>query len=576
MTNYDPAILFTLAYLQLLERHLKVTWNDAGIPICLLDWITDESIANLRTDLAELMTGELECGARKAVAEYGVDHVQTVGFGLAPDFDQFIKLGLVYGDRVVLWDVIYSRIMAGKQYKSRKSLIAQIACELLMLKAVVERGSVVLLAHPIAWSLIAAEVDDELRANGPIPTASFGLSMAFAAIEEGLVLHPYTLLSDSSSPQLAMAVEEADHELFSRENFRFQQCLTVLLQDERVAYLENVPIEAYLDVLSEHGTLRRAIRHLFLPALGGLSSQQASQEIRALIDDLFELFGKRNSALTDYVADGVDATAAFVLASASVVLVGQPLLSALAALGAPAVALSTAVRKWVGKPTKNVIIQAFRALEESATRSQIYDPADIGHRIAVLKEDLACLNDYYRQFISYHWTEDRHFFLESLSPEIAKEVLGLLRPEDISSIVNMRQFQHAYIGDYLAYISDLDEAIYWEHLTRSFDSPEGFLVYDDDANIQSMEQLDVPLQLWRSLLNSLFTVYSDEMKSGIYNYPLERFPNVVHFQTMFATNKDEKRSVLLDLASNLCVADQQALKIFLNKAFDGELPAWFT
>ncbi|MGE6994853.1 hypothetical protein ACQKIK_15815 [Pseudomonas sp. NPDC047961] len=575
MTNYDSATEFTLAYLHILERHLRVTWNDAGVPICILDWITDESIANLRTDLTELMNGELEYAARQAAAEYGVNHVQTVGFGLVPDFDQFIKLGLIYGERVLLWDVIYSRIMANEQYQTRRNLIAEIACELLMLKAVVQRGGVVILAHPIAWSPVAADIDAELRANGPVPTASLGLSLAFAAIEEGIELHPYTLLSDSSHPQLTMAVEAADYELFSRENFRFQHCLTALLQDERVAYLENVTTAAFFDVLSEHGTLRRAIKRHFSPAFGGLSPQQANQENSALVEEFFELFGKRNAALINYVADGVDATSAFILASASVVLVGQPLLSTLAALGAPAVALSTAVRKWAGKPPKNVIIQAFRTLEESATDQQLHDPIDIERRIAVLQNDLASLNDHYKQFMSYYLTEHRHDYLKALSPEIAKEVLSLLRPEDISKIVNRRQFQQDYIGDYLVYISDLDEAIYWEHLTRSFDSPEGFLIYDDDAHIQSMEQLEVPLTLWRKLVTSLFTVYSGDMRSGTYGYPLERFPHVVHFQTMFAGDRDEKRLMLLEIASNQSVDDQQALRIFLNKAFDGEIPTWF-
>ncbi|MNO99017.1 hypothetical protein D3C76_907790 [compost metagenome] len=178
--------------------------------------------------------------------------------------------------------------------------------------------------------------------------------------------------------------------------------------------------------------------------------------------------------------------------------------------------------------------------------------------------------------MSYHWTEDRHHFLTTLSPEIAKEVLSLLRPEDIDRIVNERERQHDYIGDYLVYISDLDEDIYWAHLTASFDSPEGLLIYDDDANVESMQYLEIPFTLWQKLLGSLFSVYRAEMESGDYNFPLLRFPEIVRFQTTRTDDKDEKRTALTALANSLEGEQVRALMTFLNKAFDGKIPDWFT
>ncbi|VVP50168.1 hypothetical protein PS874_05185 [Pseudomonas fluorescens] len=574
MKDHDSAIAFTLAYLKLLELHLKVTWSDAGIPHCVTDWITDESITHLRADLAKLMTGDLERAARQATAAYGLGHIQTVGFGLAPDFDQFVKLGLIYGERVVLWDMLYSRVLAGGSYLRRKGLIAQIACELLMLKAVVEQGGVVLLAHPIVWSPVAAQIDVELRANGSAPAASLGLSMAFAAIQEDLQLHPYTLLSDSSRSELAQTVKAADHELFSRENFRFQQCLTSLLRDERVAFVEDVPTEDFYLVLSEHEMLRQKLRRHFSPALAGLSPQQMILENKILLDELFDLFGKRDTALHNYVADAVDATSVLITASVSATVIGQPLLTALAAIGVPAMALSTAVRKWAGKPEKNVIIQAFQALKKSVAKNQAYDPVDIQNRIATVKAGLESLNDHYREFMSYHWTEHRQDYLESLPLEIAKEVLALLSPDDIEEIVNTRHRQQDYIGDYLAYISDLDEAIHWAHLEKSFNSPDGFLIYDGDAHIEAMQSLQIPMSLWQRLLDSLFTTYSSQMRTADYDYPLMCFPEIVHFQTTHANDMDEKRSAVVALVDMLTAVDQDALMTFLSKGFNGVSPEW--
>lgn len=574
MKDHDSATVFTLAYLDLLEQHLNVTWSDQGIPQCVTEWITDESVTNLRTDLETLMTTELERAARQATSAYGHEHVQSVGFGLAPEFDQFVKLGLIYGERVVLWDVLYSRILAGPNYLQRKSLIGQIACELLMLWATADRGGVVILAHPIIWSPTAAQIDTELRATNPVPAASLGLAMAFAAIEDGLPIHPYTLLSERNRSELGPKVHAADDALFSRENFVFQQCLTSLLRDERVAFIQDVPTEDFHQIVTEHNELRRKLRHHILSGLDGLSPVQQNQESKALVEDLAALFSKRDDAILRYVADAVDATAVVITASVAATVIGQPLLTALAAMGAPALALSTAVRKWADKPAKNVIIQAFEAMADSAAEHFAYDPVDVQNRIDKLGAGLKSLNDHYRVFMSFGWTEDRHEYLESLSTDIAKGVLALLGPDDIARIVNQRHRQHDYIGDYLEYISELDEAIHWAHLEHAFDSEEGFIIYDGEAHIEAMQMMQIPMSLWQRLLDSLFSDYSGEMRSSDYGYPLMRFPEVIAYQTEHADDKNEKRLAMLCLARSLAFSDHAALMRFLLKAFNGVTPEW--
>jgi len=320
--------------------------------------------------------------------------------------------------------------------------------------------------------------------------------------------------------------------------------------------------------------LRQKLRRHFSPALAGLSPQQRTLENKILLEELFDLFGKRDTALQNYVADAVDATSVLITASVSATVIGQPLLTALAAIGAPAMALSTAVRKWAGKPEKNVIIQAFHALKKSAAKNQAYDPVDIQNRIATVKAGLESLNDHYREFMSYHWTEQRQDYLENLPLEIAKEVLALLSPDDIEEIVNTRHRQQDYIGDYLAYISDLDEAIHWAHLEKSFNSPEGFLIYDGDAHIEAMQSLQIPMSLWQRLLDSLFTTYAGEMRTADYDYPLMCFPEIAHYQTTHADDMDEKRSAVVALADRLAAEDQAALITFLSKGFDGVTPKW--
>ena len=146
-----------------------------------------------------ILKGETAKNALEATRQFGITRIQTVGFGLAHDFDQLVKLGFLYGDRVVLWDFFANRLLVEASDISPE-ILAQNACELLMLKPAVERGVVVLLPHPMEWSGLAEMVAEDLQQQGTRSAVEFGLSMALSAIEEGLPLHPFTLLQNESKP----------------------------------------------------------------------------------------------------------------------------------------------------------------------------------------------------------------------------------------------------------------------------------------------------------------------------------------------------------------------------------------
>lgn len=577
LNTHDAATEFSLKYLRLVEQHLRITWNDEGIPTCITDWIDARSIEDLRSDLSEMMHGEDANLSLSAATEYGRIHIQAIGFGLAPDVEELVKIGLIYGERVVLWDVIYSRVLAEKESaKNRKHLIAEIGCNLLLLKSAVARGAVIILPHPIVWSGVAAEIYEELGSLGSTPSASLGLSMALAAIEEGLPLHPYTLLQfDQRPPQAANALQGLQDELFTRENFRFQQCLTTLIRDVRVGYLAEVSVEMFLDVLSDRCEFRRTLRRHFSNALSGLSEQQAESEIRHSVDDLFALFEKQRQGLEDYAAEVTDATAKALLFSSSKVVLDESLLATLACMGGAAVYLTTAVRKLVRKPSASVIVHAFKALEGSAP-VKLRSISEMENHLSSYRAVPTALKDVYEKFVSFHWTEERHHFLESLPIEVAKALLTLLTPGDLDAIVNTRRFQEDYIGDYLAFISEIDKAVYWEHLAKTFESPEGLLVYDDDAHIESMEQEAMPAKAWALLLGSLFECYAKQMRARDYHFPLERFPQIVRFQTECASDFVVKREMLIQFASSLHKRDRASFTHFMKLSYSDGLPTWFS
>lgn len=571
MSNHDKATLLTLQYLDIIENNLKITWNAQGQPVCIIDWLESDFILVLRDILSDFLSGKLSEEARQATIEFGKAHIQTVGFGHTSDFDKFVKLGFIYGERVVLWDVILSRLIFEQTVTHRlKTLLAQAACNLLLLRPIAERGGLVILPHPISWSSLAAKVDAELRLQGNRSAADLGLSMALAAIEEGLPLHPYTLLIDKTPPTAQLVEGNHEERLYSQENYIFHSVITSLLGDKRMAFLEGVPANDFHLIVTKHKELQRALRKHFISDLKGLSHQQVEVELNHLSEDLIKLIEKRNKAVFDYIAEGGEATSTFAITAITVLKAGLPALDALAT-GGLTVALSTAIRKWVNRPEKNVIVQAFQELKEIDTQRQSYQIQ--AEEFTVIHESIA---EIYSQFMSFSWTEERHHFLETLSPEVAKELLDVLEPNDLDVIVNYRRFQEDYIGDYLTYLWSVDEESFWTHIGRTFESPEGILLYDNDYHIRVMCSHDMPFTIWLNMINSILILSRSKSEDSFIGCQLDVMSRIFRHQTEVSTTIKEKRFALIELFNSLAEPDKKLMLLFLNSTYKHDLPSWFT
>lgn len=572
MNNYDIATLLTLQYLAAIENNLKITWNDQGQPICVMDWFGTESIQLLRKDLNGLLNGKLGVEARQATVEYGKEHIQTVGFGHASDFDKFVKLGFIYGERVVLWDVILSRLLVEDTVTPRlKTLLAQTACNLLLLRPVVENGGLVVLPHPICWSNLAAEADAEMRSQGNKSAADLGLTMALAAIEEGMSLHPYTLLINGTPPTAQAEVANKERELYSPENYIFHTAVTSMLGNKRFAFLQGATAADFHDIVTKHPELQRELRKHFTTALMGLSPQQVKAELDHLNEDLIKLIDKRNKAVFDYVAEAGEASATYAITAITAFIAGLAAIDALTT-GGLSVALSTAIRKWANRPDKNVIVQAFQEFKEQTdvrATSRVF-PDDEKKNIYESIEGM------YLKFMSFDWTESRHYFLESLSPEVARELLKMLGPDDLEQIVNYRRFQEAYIGDYISYLWEIDKNSFWEHIGKTFESPEGILLYDDDAHIQIMCSHDMPQSVWLKLLNSLLILSAKLPEKSYISYQLEVMSDIFRYQMEESIDFKGKRDVFIDMYKSLATPEKEQILSFLESTYKYDLPTWLT
>lgn len=215
----------SLEYLATLEDRLGVSW-ESHEPVCVID-IADDALIGLRTALTQLLQSELASEALDEAKAYGREHVQTVGFGIPSDFDHFAKLGFLYGERLILWDVISSRVLRTEHGRGREAAVAAIACNLLRLRGAIERGGAVILPHPLRWSTAAQHAAEEMRRSSRPSVLHVGLTMALAANSDGLSIRPYTHLHSTNQPTSEPSL--ADDEIYSKETFVFQQAIASLI-----------------------------------------------------------------------------------------------------------------------------------------------------------------------------------------------------------------------------------------------------------------------------------------------------------------------------------------------------------
>lgn len=569
----DAATKLSLKYLGLLETRLNISWDADALPVCIIEDVDAASLAELRIELVDLLNGEVGSKAREATKVYGTDHIQTVGFGIASDFDQFAKLGFLYGERLVLWDVICSRILNDKDITfERTAIVCQIACNLLLLKGAIERGAAVILPHPITWSIYAQAAARDIQRRRRVSGSHFGLSMALSAVAEGISLHPYALLhSTKQSITKGDFINEAE-EFYSKENYAFQQGLETLLSGQEMTYLEDINPSEFQRIVSQYPSLHSDVRkHFALPP--GLSAQQLFQESERIQEGLQKLIGDRNRAIRGYAAEGGAATATLVLSSIAALTSASivPLVS----LVGLSVQFLVALRKWFAVPQNQIIIQTFQQLHSYATSRPLIRPLTVS--FSPLLDEFspdAETKEARDRFRSERATEDRHQFLLSLRPDLAHKLLKSLTADDLEDTVNRRRFQEDYIGDYIKDLWDIDHEAFWTHIAKTLESAEGMLIYDSTAHASIMSSQSMPLDVWERLLGCMILAHRKDLADPKTSYEAEVFTDVLRFQTTEAKDSVEKQTALRLWLRGLDEPDRMLVRNFLELVFDGGAPRW--
>jgi len=579
----DDAVIFTLAYLDKIEKNLNIRYSDQGEPICVPGEITVESLDALTHDLGILLRGLESQRALAAVRSFGGRHVQSVGFGHVSDFDALVKIGLLYSERVVLWDLLGSRILSPDNISdTAKNVIADIACNLLLLRSVVALGAVVVLPHPLLWSEKARQISSKFSILENASATALGLLFALAAIDNGLQLHPFTL-NNSTNPVsngLGIAVTP-DVRLNKAHEFSFG--MKSLMERSDFQFLRDIPLENFYKTVARHPEFPRALRKQFV-LLSGLSATESEKEMDAVSDELKKILITRANAIANYWVDGSLATASVI--TGAITMTASPVGATLLGIAGITPAFLTAVRRLFARPSKDVIVNAFSDLHSEAPFSLdfITQIPDITHlETKNLDPDLL---DHISTISNEPWTEDAHQYLENLEESTAIDVLNALPPEQIDQLVNYRHRQEDYIGDYLEFVWKLNPDAFWSHIEHTFTSADGMLMYDLDGVQQVLTSENMPLTVWMTLLKNIPSVYAEVLKDGkslryknetgsyVSEHQADQLVEVFSYQLLESEESEIKQEFFADWIEHLLSSERQIVDILLSKVFSNDIPEW--
>ncbi len=187
----DNMQIASINYLNILENRLGIQWNN-DVPIFIPDYkkINSFTIQRVVNEINDIYLGSNFDKCINDINSYSKMNMLSVGFGYVNDLYDMVKLGLVLGDRLVLWDFLWSRVI--RSNKCELEEIGLLANELLILKDMVIDGRIVILPPPYIWS-------DRVKYNlNSIPkeyldSNTLGLVGVLSLIQDGVGIFPFTI-----------------------------------------------------------------------------------------------------------------------------------------------------------------------------------------------------------------------------------------------------------------------------------------------------------------------------------------------------------------------------------------------
>jgi len=320
---------FTINYIEAIKRNLKIQVDDLGQASFFPEHVSNEDITSLKVDIQSLWGG-----SEKSIEIVRVKYdakIQSGLFGLVNDLDEAMKVGFLLGDRVVLLDYLFERVLLKKEpSKIDKTLLGVISTFLVSLLSLAKIGRVVIIPNPLSWNLSTRDVMIEVSKKTTL-TPSIMSMLNMLSITRYCQLHPYTI-AESEEVYTSIINGQINYTSAVGQDasaYAYEGILAGLLSEKLINKAEfksvlEAPINQYYEVVSKHNDF-----HLdFLKIITSGGSLSSENNIDKLINDVGV---KSNRNIYDYtnLAKPISTTMAIggnaIAVASSISLVSAPL-----------------------------------------------------------------------------------------------------------------------------------------------------------------------------------------------------------------------------------------------------------
>lgn len=279
---------FTINYLQAIKNHLHIDFNADNRAVFYPDKVCNADFINLKEALEQIWK---EAESAVAILRTREDAFVQMGlFGLVDDLDLAVKVGFSLGDRIVLVDYLYERILSKRSPdKINITHIGSIASSLVNLLPLAEKGRIVMIPNPFMWCSDSKQIISEVITNGADITPELLSLLNMLSITKYCNLHPYTI---AESPERFRTIIEQDIDFsdargLSAGRYAYDGILGALLSEKIINETElniilDLPITQYYDIISQEKDFYRDYLQILTNG-GALSASNNINSVKSLI-----------------------------------------------------------------------------------------------------------------------------------------------------------------------------------------------------------------------------------------------------------------------------------------------------
>lgn len=354
---------FTINYIEAIKKHLIIEINQNYNAVFFPDRIKNENIVQLKKELYRIWSDSST--AIDVVKEKKDSVIQSGLFGLVDDLDKALKIGYLLGDRVVLIDYLFDRLLRKDPEKIDRTHLGVIATSLVNLLPLAKCGRVVMIPNPFEWHEGSKKVMEEVVGKATL-SPDFMSLLNMLSITKECQLHPYTI-AESEEVYSAIIRDQIDSvDVIGRDGARYayEGILGALLSEKFLNECEmkiilEVPLWKYLPIISSNKDFYAGYLDQITKG-GSLSGQMNIDDLKSRLGKEIEDRNKlslRKLAKPATIAAGVGSG---IIGVASLVTV----VSAPVILSGAAMALSATLTGLVNEKNKDndTVINVFRQL----------------------------------------------------------------------------------------------------------------------------------------------------------------------------------------------------------------------